>query len=296
MGSNALTYYIFRFAGWLCPRLSPRVGYWLFARLGDVMFFLGARTQKTYFTNLRRVLGDDAPPAQVNAIARRAFQNLWKNYFDLFRGHRLSKEELRAQIGEVHGLEHLENALQQGKGIVAGSAHFGAWDLFIHLAATHLNKRVVVPNEHIKPEKLFQYILRLRASQGIEMVPLEVAPRALIKALRAGQIAGLAYDRDITKTGPYVNFFGAPAQMPDGAAQLALKYDVPVVIAFAVRRADNRSNVFIEPPLVFEKTGDLQRDIRNGVQQLANVMEKYIRQYPDQWLMLQPIWNHEIAN
>ncbi|MBM3127081.1 MAG: hypothetical protein FJ009_00415 [Chloroflexi bacterium] len=288
-----MTYYFFRFAGWFCPRLPTRFGYWLFARLGDLFWLFTAARQTTYFYNLRRVVGDAATQTELNAIARRAFQNLWKNYFDLFRGHALTKEKLDAQLADVHGLDYLENAMKQGKGLIAGSAHFGAWDLFIHLAAIHLKARVVVPNERIKPEKLFQYILGLRASQGIEMVPLDVAPRALIKALRAGQIAGLAYDRDITKTGPVVNFFGAPAQMPDGAVQLALKYDAPVIVAFAVRRPDNRSEVFIEPPLIFANTGDLPRDIRTGVQQLTGVIETYIRRYPDQWLMLQPIWNHE---
>jgi KDO2-lipid IV(A) lauroyltransferase len=123
------------------------------------------------------------------------------------------------------------------------------------------------------------------------MVPLDVAPRALIKALRAGQIAGLAFDRDITKTGPVVDFIGKPAQMPDGAIQLALKFGAPVIIAFSVRCPDNRSQVFIEPPLEFAKTGDTARDTREGVQRLANIMEKYIRQYPDQWLMFQKIWD-----
>jgi len=288
-----MTYYLYRFAGWLCPRLPARMGYWLFARLGDLVFLLTARKQTTYFYNLRCVLGDAAPPAQVNALARRAFQNLLKNYFDLFRGHRLSKEKILAQLTDVHGMEHLENAMKQGKGLIAGSAHFGAWDMFIHLAAVHLNAHVVVPNERLEPEKLFQYILDLRASQGIEMVPLDLAPRALIKALRAGQIVGLAYDRDITKTGPIVHFLGKPTQMPNGAVQLALKFGAPVLIGFSVRCPDNRSEVFIEPPLEFEKTGDTQRDIREGVQKLANVMEKYIRQYPDQWLMFQPIWNSE---
>ena len=286
-----MIYYLFRFAGWLCPRLPMRFGYWLFARLGDLMFFFTAKKQTAYFSNLRRVLGDDPPPTQMNAIARRAFQNLLRNYFDLLRGPGLSKEAIRAQLVAVHGMEHLENAMKQGKGVIAGSAHFGAWDLFIHLAAIHLNTHVVVPNERLEPEKLFQYILNLRNSQGIEMVPLDVAPRALIKALRAGHVAGLAYDRDITKTGPIVNFLGAPAQMPDGAVQLALKFGAPVIIGFCVRCPDNRSEVFIEPPLEFVKTGDAQRDIREGVQRMANVMEKYIRQYPDQWLMFQKIWD-----
>ena len=179
----------------------------------------------------------------------------------------------------------MEAALRQGKGVIAGSAHFGAWDLVIHLAAVYLEAHVVVPNECLKPEKLFQYILDLRNSQGIEVVPLDVAPRALIKALRACQVAGLAYDRDITKTGPLVTFFGKPAQMPDGAVQLALKFGAPIIIGFSVRRPDNRSEVFVEPPLEFTRTGDTPRDIREGVQKLTNVMEKYIRQYPDQWLM-----------
>jgi lauroyl/myristoyl acyltransferase len=39
----------------------------------------------------------------------------------------------------------------------------------------------------------------------------------------------------------------------------------------------------------------MQRDIKAGVQKMARVMEKYIRQYPDQWLMFQPIWDEQWA-
>jgi Kdo2-lipid IVA lauroyltransferase/acyltransferase len=235
-------------------------------------------------------LGDNATDAQINSVAHRAFQNLMKNYFDLFRWHGISKEKVRAQLAGLHGFEHMENAIKQGKGVVGGSGHFGAWDLILQLTATYLDVRVVVPNEHIQPEALFQYVLSLRRSQGIDMVPLEVAPRALIKALRDKQIAGLAYDRDVTKTGPIVNFLGAPAQMPDGGVQLALKYGAPLILGFSVRQPDNRSVVYVEPALEFEKTGDMAHDIQAGVQKIANVMETYIRQYPDQWLMFQKIW------
>jgi lauroyl/myristoyl acyltransferase len=286
-----MSYYLFRFAGFICPRLPTRFGYWFFARLGDLFFLLAAKKQQTYFYNLRRVLGDSATPAQMNAVARRAFQNQLKNYFDLFRWHRITKEKVRQQLAELHGYDYLENAMKRGKGVIAGSAHFGAWDLVIHLTAAYLDARIVVPNERIKPERLFQYILALRRSQGIEVVPIDVAPRAMIKALRDKQMVGLAYDRDITKTGPVVTFLGVPTQMPDGAVQLSLKFGAPVVIGFSVRQPDNRSIVYIEPPLEFEKTGDTPRDIQVGVQRIAAVLEKYIRQYPDQWLMFQRIWD-----
>lgn len=286
-----MRYYLFRLAGLICPRLPARLGYWLFARLGDLAYWLTFKNQSTYRYNLRRVLGDDASPAQMNAVARRAYQNLLKNYFDLFRAHGLTKEKIAEQLAGVHGMEHLENAMKLGKGVIAGSGHFGAWDMVIQLAAVYLNTRIVVPNERIQPEKLFQYILNLRKSQGIDMVPLDVAPRALIKTLRDKQIAGLAYDRDITRTGPVVDFLGKPAQMPDGAVQLSLKYGAPVIIGFAVRQPDNRSMVYIEPPVEIVKTGNMVHDIQTGVQKLADIMAKYYRQYPDQWLMFQKIWD-----
>ena len=285
-----IRYYLFRIAGLICPRLPARLGYWLFARLGDLAYFSTFKRQSTYRYNLRRLMGDDATPAQMNVVARRAYQNLLKNYFDLFRAHGMTKEKIAKQLAGVEGLEHLENAMKLGKGIIAGSGHFGSWDMVIHLAAVYLNARIVVPNERFQPEKLFQYILNLRKSQGIDMVPLDVAPRALIKALRDKQIAGLAYDRDITKTGPLVDFLGKPARMPDGAVQLALKFGTPVIIGFSVRQPDNRSMVYIEPPITFERNNDMPGDIQAGVQQLANIMAKYYRQYQDQWLMFQKIW------
>lgn len=286
-----MSYYFYRLAGLLCPLIPARLGYWLFARIGDLVFRFTAGKQRTYFHNLSRVLGDQASPAELNGVARRAFQNLLKNYFDLFRWHRISKPRLMTQLAGLHGFEHMENAVKQGKGVIAGSGHFGAWDLVINLAAVYLETEVIVPNERLKPEKLFQYVLGLRSEQGIHIVPLDVAPRLMIKALRAGKIVGLAYDRDITHTGPIVDFFGAPAQLPDGAVQLALKYGAPVIIGFSVRQPDNRSVVYVEPPFEFENTGDLHHDIQAGVQKIAAVLERYIRQYPDQWLMFQPVWS-----
>ncbi len=286
-----MRYYLFRLAGFLCPLLPAPLGYWLCARAADAAFPFASSRLKTYFENLRHVLGPDVSPAQVRAVARRGFENLLKNYFDLFRGHKMTREKLQSQLTAVYGIEHLQSALKEGKGVIAGSAHFGTWDMILSLAPMYLNMPTVVPNERLKPEKLFQYILALRRSQGIEVVAIDTAPRLMIKALKAGHIAGLAFDRDITRTGPHVNFFGVPTQMPDGAVHLALKYGTPVVMGFSVRQRDNRSVVYIEPPLFFEKTGNLDADICAGVQRMAAIMEKYIRQYPDQWLMFQRIWD-----
>lgn len=290
-----MSYWFYLLATILVPLLPEGFGYWVFARLGDLGYLFARKPRAAYLKNLRHVLGPDAKPAELNRNARRAFQNSMKNYYDLFRAHRMTKDQLRAQLAEVIGFEHIETALAQGKGLVAGSAHFGNFNLFLHLTGVYLKEHrdVVVPIERIKPERLYKLVERQRASQGVEVVPVDSAARMLIKRLRAGSIIGLALDLDVTHTGPVVDFFGAPAQLPDGAVALALKYQTPLIIGFPRRLPDNRTVAIIEPPVQFETTGDLAKDTRAGVEKIAHQMEGWICRYPDQWVMFQPIWEED---
>lgn len=282
----------YRFAVWFAPRLPERFGFWFFARLGDLAYLSAPVGRANYLDNLKHVIGADRPPGEYRRITRKAFQNSLKNYFDLFRGHALTEQQVYAQLESVEGLEHLDNAIALGKGVVGGSAHFGNFNMFVHLTAVHLHRQheVVVPVERLKPEAVFEIVTRQRAAQGIELVPADAAGRVLLKKLRAGAILGLAIDLDPTNSGPVVNFFGAPAQLPDGAATLAVKYDVPLILAFNRRLENNKCAVVIEPPLPLERTGDLQQDSRAAVEKIAARMEYWIRQYPEQWILFNPVW------
>ncbi len=290
-----MSYWLYLWATLLAPLLPQRLGYWLFARIGDLGYLFARQARSACEKNLAHVLGPEVKPAERRRITRRVFQNSMKNYYDLFRAHRLTTAQLRAQLAEVVGFEHIEAALAQGKGLVAGSAHFGNFNLFLHLTGVYLKEHhdVVIPIERIEPERLYKLVERQRASHGVEVVPVESAARLLIKRLRAGSIIGLALDLDVTHTGPVVDFFGAPAQLPDGAVALALKYHTPLIIGFPRRLADNRTVAIIEPAVQFETTGDLAQDTRKGVEQVAHHMEEWIRRYPDQWVMFQPIWEED---
>ncbi len=290
-----MTYWLYLILTTLAPLLPQRFGYWLFGLAGNLAFYLGKKQREAYLKNLKHILGPEADPARMTEITRRAFRNLLKSYYDLFRSHRLTEPQLRAMLADISGVEHLQAALAEGKGLIAGSPHFGNYNLFIQLAAIHLRQHghVVVPSERLRPERLFELIRRQRASQGIEIVPVDQAPRALIKALRSGNIAGLAIDLDITESGQVVDFFGAPARLPVGAATLALKYGAPLVLGFARRLEDNRCVVVIEPPIVLERTTSPAADIRAGVERIARRLEYWIGQYPEEWMMFQPIWEQD---
>lgn len=290
-----MAYWVYLVGTRLAPLLPQRFGYWLFARFGDLAYLFGRKTRSTYLNNLRHVLGTDVPESECRGIARKAFRNSLKNYFDLFRGHRLAEDQLRTQLAELVGFEYLDRALTEGKGVIAGSAHFGNFNLIIHLSAVYLRSRceIVVPNERLRPERLFELVRRQRASQGIDIVPVDTATRALIRTLHSGGMIGLAFDFDPTNTGIMVDFFGSPARLPNGGVALSLKYHVPLIIGFTRRLEDNRCSVVIEPPLQFETTGDFANDTKQGVQRIVSRIEEWVKRYPDQWLMFQRVWQED---
>lgn len=287
-----MSYYLYRFATWAVPFLPTRFGYWFFACVFSVIYRFASKSRRQYERNLRRVVAPGTTQADLGRIALKGFQNLGRNYFDLFRAHALSEGQLEAALGGVEGLDELEKALAAGKGVIGASTHFGNFNLLVHMVAGHYRTRysIVVPMEHLKPEKMNQFVIQLRSRQGIQMIPAEQAGRALIKSLRAGSFIGLALDRDTTGTGVIVDFFGEPARLPDGAAQLALKYGCPIILGFTRRLPDNRNLVTLEPPVYLTKTGNGADDIRRGVECLVPIMEKRIRSDPEQWMMFMPVW------
>lgn len=292
---GTLSFWLYRLALWLVPLLPERFGYWLFALIGDLYLYVNARARQIYFNNLNRILGVDSQQIERRRIARQAARNLGKNYFDLFRGHRLSGERLMSEVQELSGAHHLEAAIAAGKGIVGGSAHFGNFNMFVYLASVYMQNKspVIVPVERLRPARVFDLLSKLRASQGITVVPADAAGRVIIKKLREGALIGLALDYDVTGSGQVMDFFGAPARLPDGAAALAVKYNAPLLIGFIRRLDNNKCAVVIEAPLEIERTGDLALDTRTTLSRIIGRMEVWIRRYPEQWLMFQPIWEED---
>ena len=81
-----------------------------------------------------------------------------------------------------------------------------------------------------------------------------------------------------------------PALLPAGPVTLALRLGAPLVPVRTERLSDNRALVVVYPPVVLTRSGDLARDVQVGTQQVAHILEEMIRQTPEQWILLQPVW------
>ena len=90
----------------------------------------------------------------------------------------------------------------------------------------------------------------------------------------------LACDRDIANNGLKSNFFGEGTILPGDAARIAMWTGAAIVPAFNLRRGDGRYDVYLEPVIDIVPAED--GVVAKNMEQVAHVMEKYIRSYPEQ--------------
>lgn len=277
----------------ILPPLPPRLGYLLAEAAGKLIYHLSPDVRRRVCGNLNHVMDRQADPQTIARSARRMLGHLMKNYYDLFRLPHLSPEAGARRV-QVEGWEHIEAALSQGKGLVVASAHLGNIETVVQIFARH-GVPVTIPVERIQPPRLFDYVCRLRTSHGLRLVPIDGPLLSLFRALRRGEVVGLAADLDITATGQWVSFFDAPARLPDGHVRLALRTGAPLLCAFSQRLPDNRFSAQILPPLPLTSTGDEAADVAAGMRRVVSAMERAIAQRPEQWYLTNAVWARDGA-
>jgi len=283
-----LTYGSYRFLGALSGWLPPWAGYRLAGWLGWLLYLFSPRLRQTLASNLCHILEPGASKAQIDALVRRACVHIAKGHYDLFRIGRISRQELQSSV-QIEGWEHLQQKLTEGRGVIIVSAHLGNVELVMQLLVAR-GVPTTAPVMHTKPERLFQYTRRLRQSHGLKLIPSDETMIGLFRALKRGEAIGLAADRDTTNSGRVITFFGEPTRLPDGPVRIALRTGAPIVPAFAMRQKDNGVQLWIEPSLELIRTGNLEADIRAGMEMVTRAMERYIGRYPEQWLVATSIW------
>ncbi len=270
------------------PKIPPALGYGLCDWLGGLLYQFYKPGRANIRANLRRVLGAQANQAEIDRRTRATFNYILYNYFDLFRLPALDPSAV-AQLVSVTGWEHVEAALAHGRGLVMVSAHLGNIEVVLY-AILLRGLAITIPVERLEPPELFDYICRLRMSHGLKLIPIDGSLLDLLRTLKRGGVAGLAGDRDITRTGQKVNFFGQPAHLPDGHVRLALKTGAPLVVGFSRRNPDHTYQAYFLPAF-YPPPGDSEAEqIAAGIRFIVAEMEKAIAQHPEQWAVTVPIW------
>ncbi|WP_234825755.1 phosphatidylinositol mannoside acyltransferase [Mycolicibacter senuensis] len=237
--------------------------------------------------NLARVLG--VAPAEVPSGLMRASLASYARYWrEAFRLPTMDHAELARRLHDsVQGQQHIEAALRAGRGAVLALPHSGNWDMAgVWLAQTHGGFTTVA--ERLKPESLYRRFLDFRESLGFEVLPLSGGERppfeVLADRLSANGLVCLMADRDLTRNGVAVEFFGETTRMPAGPAKLAVATDAALLPAHCWFDGAGWG-IRIHPPL---ECGS--GDVGVITQALADKFAEGIAAYPQDWHMMQPQW------
>ena len=243
---------------------------------------------------MARIYGTGLAPRVRDAIVRETFTSYARYWLESFRLPGTSAEELAAGVTAT-GLDAVADALAAGTGVVVALPHLGGWEWAAFWLAEVHRWPVTAVAEPIEPPELAEWFLDLRASLGMEIVPLGPgAGAACMRALKENRVLCLVCDRDLAGDGIPVPFLGEVTTLPAGPATLALRSGAPLLTA-ATYFDGRRHRFVVEPPIDTSRQGRIREDVERVTAAVAERLEASIRTAPEQWHLLQPNWPSDCA-
>jgi KDO2-lipid IV(A) lauroyltransferase len=234
----------------------------------------------------------DKEPSEVRAIARASFEHLGTSAVETVLLPKLGARGVLDLVVEVEGWDVAEAALAKGRGAVLVAGHHGNWELLgAYIAARGVPIDAVVRR---MANPLFDaYLNETRAKLGVTVIRDEDAVKRVPRSFREGRMVALLSDQGVKGlASTFVPFFGRPAKTPRGAAVFALRFETPVVFACAIRRPDGKYRVVIEPVSI-TPSGDKDRDVDAMTERYSQILEKWVRRFPEQYLWQHRRWRRQ---
>ncbi len=284
--------YILYSALWNVVRLLPeRSAYKLFELLAAIAYRRRGKRVERLRENYRHVR-PTATASELEVMVRAGLSSAMRYWCDTFRISDWSTDKvLKSTITRYEEL--LFEPVRAKRGVIVAVPHAGNWD---HAGAYFCAQgaRVNTVAEHLKPEKLFRKFLAHRERMGMNVLDLNAGVLVdLERILRdKGELVALVSDRDLSKSGINVHFFGATARMPAGPALLAYNTNADLITAFVAYRKDG-IDVTFTPPIRIDREVEKEREVARITQVIASRFEDAIKKDPTSWHMQQRIFIDE---
>lgn len=264
-------------------RMLPRPAVYAFAHGMSLLAFrvVGIR-RKVTMENIREAFGESLTEVELERLAREAYINIGMTFIEmLFLPRFVGRVPELVDSSEIPVLSRI---YERGKGAILVSCHFANWELNGASIGEAGFPVTVVAKRQSNPFA-DAWIHRCRERFRMKVINPGAPIRHILRALRAGEAIGLISDQDAGSRGVFVNFFGRPASTPRGAAELALKYQVPLVVSMSPRVGPGRYHGILREVEV--RTDDT---VESLTQRYTGAMEDIIREHPEQYFWMHRRW------
>jgi len=227
-------------------------------------------------------------PAEIAAIVRGMWDNLGRVAAEYPHLREINIYDPDGGF-ETQGVENIELLRDDGRPGIFFSAHFGNWEI-LPLSATQRGlplDRVYREANNRLVEWLYQH--GRAAVEGALIAKGPSGARELLRSIKEGRHIAMVVDQKMNDGIP-APFFGRDVMTAPALAEMALRYDCPVVPARIKRLKGARFQITIFPPLELIRTGDHQADVAATMARVNALIEEWVRDAPEQWLWLHNRW------
>lgn len=257
------------------------------ARLGVVSFYVLKNERTKTISNLTIAYGEEKSQDEIYLMARDVFYNLGRGVAELAIKIKNNDKGTYFSNVEIIGLEHIQKAVDRGKGIINIVPHLGCWEA-APKAFTLLGFSGGAVAKPLSNERLDDWLVKNREFSGFKVFPRGSTYKTILMFLKQNNGLAMLIDVDTSIKSVFVDFYGKPAHTPIGAAMLALDSDAAVFTSSYIRTEGNNFKLICSEPFEIIRTGDRKEELQLNTALFHKAVEDQIKAYPTQW-----VWMHE---
>ena len=255
--------------------------------VGLVFYLVDRPHRRLAMSNLRAAfpLRSDA---ECRTIARGMFAHFGRLLTVLLKFTTMKPAAMLRRV-EFEGEERVIAAHAEGRGVLLYTGHFGFWEINALVHALEIKPMAVLARPLDNP-LLHDLLESARRRTGNSVIYRRGAIRRVLRALDDNQAVAILIDQHIlTSDAVYVDFFNRPAATTSALAAIALRTGAPVVPVFALPLPGGRFRMVYEHAVEPPRQDDPDA-IRAFTQRCTDVLEMYVRRYPELWLWMHRRW------
>lgn len=276
-----------RLAQWIPLKYLYRIA----GIIGIAGFYLMRKRKRIAYNNLRIAFGTLKTEREYNEFVKIIFRDTVKNGLEAAKFICTDNNFLK-ELVSIDGREHLDNALNQGKGIVALSAHMGNFPLIgprLILEGYPFSLILRAPKDKILAKTLSDF----RNNLGMDSIldqPRKMCVAKSLASLKRNRILFLQIDQNASSQDLWVDFFGWLVPTFRGPVVFNMRTGAPIIPMFMIRDDFDHHRLIIKPPFKLDSTENKENDILQNTAKLTKLIESYIKQYPTQWWWFHRRW------
>ncbi|UCG68041.1 MAG: lysophospholipid acyltransferase family protein [Thermoplasmata archaeon] len=275
-------------------RLPLRVNYVLGHLMGFALYHLMREKRKIMQQELLTIFNEKISRKDVDRIVKKTFSLISKENIEILLFPRLTPEEVK-RSSVVEGLNHLNKALRENRGVILLIAHLGNYRFVLpalgyrgypmnQIGAPPTVWKELEKNVSRMKARALEFELECERSLPAEFIYYDTFMRPAFGRLARNEVLVIAGDSVGAGKRIAVDFLNRIAQISISPFNLARKTGAPLLPVFVIRNEDNTHTVKIEERISLPIIKEKEKDEEDNVKRFVQLLEDYVKKYPDHYL------------